>query len=300
MKIAVFGYGSMGKRHVRTLHELGHEIYIYDPSIDFSAKNGEDISATLCADEEAALLRADAVVIAAPARDHLRLFMAAGDRPTFVEKPLSDVSIPYWVNQFATHDARVVQVGYQLRCSGPANLFRECVRGSLPNESIGRPISAQFYVGSDLQTWPGMHYADALVECSHEIDAARWILGECEIKGAMRHGETWEILLHHDSDCITSIHLSTTEARRRRVWEVQGSEGILFWQWSYIGAPSYIARYGGESWIWSGDALQANEDAYRSEIVAFIDACLGRPVPCSLADGLAVMNICEKARRFVR
>src|SRR6476661_2303461 len=85
MRVAVIGLGSAGARHARILLELGHEVVGFDPA----APPHEDIELSDTLD--AAIGRADAVIVASPNSLHAEQALAALElrKPVLVEKPLA-------------------------------------------------------------------------------------------------------------------------------------------------------------------------------------------------------------------
>lgn len=311
MRVLVLGYGSVGKRHVHNLLALGQEVAVCDPGLAPAEwqKSGP-VGAMLFTDRAAALEQSEAVVIAVPAALHVDLCWEAFEKglPVFVEKPLATAINPTWeisagqwdgpwphMGQSWPNGERVVQVGYQLRAHIAARAFQDGMR------TVGAPCSARFFVGSDKQNWPGMSYADALLEYSHEIDAALWLFGSGRCVGAGRVRDTWELVVEHDNGCLTSLHLSGDQHHYGRTWSVLCEHGSVGWSW---GGQSLVAltRDGSEQLeiLWQGDAIQANEEAYRDEMAWFIGAAeRGLHVwanACTLEDALQVLAICDEAR----
>jgi predicted dehydrogenase len=301
MKVALLGFGSAGQRHYKALVSLGQrEVMVYDPRVT------EEMEGRVVSDSpEAVIAAADAVVVASPASEHsthLLLAMSAG-KPTFVEKPLAltaDDSTLAAAVALAERNGTLVQVGYQLRCHEAALAVRRAI------DLLGTPRHARFYVGSDMSRWPGSTYADALLECSHEVDAALWLLGPATVEGAVSVlGHTWELLLRHESGCATTLHLSGGEEPPLRLWRVQCERGDVSWAWS-SGMVIVQERGGGSAIAWHSAAPEAeNALAYRRELELFLVLAAGGgriggvPAvnPCDLEDGLAALRACDLARR---
>lgn len=285
LNVLLIGKGSAGSRHYASLRADGCDVAVADPQCE------PDGSRRFATDADAARSFApEAVVIATPADQHLaQLARWAFDQglPTFVEKPL------FTTADWSREGEPVVHVGYQLRFHDAAIAFRDAVK----NGVAGAPMSARFYVGQDMRLWPGRGYADALLECSHELDAARWVLGDGTLAGAARVGETWEMLLRHDSGCVTTAHLSGDQVMTRRFWEVVGTRGFVRWSWDddEVASGSSLQE---THVLWRGNARECNEHAYRAEIREFLRCARARDrqTACTLADGLAVLRWCDEAR----
>lgn len=299
MKVLIFGYGSMGKRHTETAVALGHEVAVCDTRIGFCR---DDVR--WHASEGAGWNWApEAVVIATPASTHARLFWECRRRGlhVYVEKPLALsyldlMPLPTTDGEqvYPTetrHRGQVEHVGYQLRHHPLALAFHSAVLSD-----IGEPESARFVVACQMPTWPGKDYADALLECSHEIDAARWLGGDGEVVGAIAHGACIELLSAHARIPMVSIHINGFAKWPTRTWTVVGTRDSVIWDWD----TGLVTRWDG-AMMWdagAGASLAFNEDAYRGALTAFFrDVQHGGPATgASLVDGLRALEMVDKAR----
>ncbi len=286
MKVLVLGYGSAGRRHVEHLKALKQTVGVYDPK---QAPLADPDVRCFAHEDMAWLWEPDAVVIATPAETHARLVFGAvavkACQRVFVEKPLylDCLEVPV----FACPLPEVFQVGYQLRCHAGARALKLAVEEG----RVGRVWCGRFYTGSHLDTWSGSGYADALLECSHELDAARWLFGDAEVVGAVQHGDTWEVALRHACGICSTVHMSTAERQYRREWEVVGLDGVV--RWDSPEGHVTLARGGTLETIWRGGPVVENIAAYRAQLAAFV---AGTTSPCTLGDGLAVLRLCDRAR----
>lgn len=166
----VVGLGSIGRRHLDILHELGVE------AAAISRRPGADFASVA---QAVAALRPDYAIIATETADHARVLdelAAAGFTGlTAIEKPLfaERRDFPWGLDAY---------VAYPLRFHPALARLKQLLHG----ETI---LSAHFYVGQYLPDWrPGQDYracysahADqgggALRDLSHELDAANWLLG---------------------------------------------------------------------------------------------------------------------------
>ena len=299
VKVLVLGYGSAGRRHVAHLLSLGARVAVYDPAlvgraVEMPADTRPAPPPRVFWDEgDAMRWGADAVLIATPAQDHLRALarvVAASFRHVFVEKPLALAAF-----EFDGLDELCVQVGYQLRSHPGCRALKDAVDAG----AVGSVQSARFYTGSHISTWGGSSYADALLECSHELDAARWVMGEAEVAGAACHPReaTWEVVLRHAGGPLSSVHMSTVEHLYSRRWCVVGTGGVA--TWDSAEALTTVERVGGAvETVWQGESMEAaNRQAYRAQLEAFLSAArAGATPPCSLEDGLAALRLCDRAR----
>lgn len=281
-KVLVIGCGSIGSRHARNLRMLGAEVGLFDTDISSMAARLSTAITLMTPFEElhAATAWADAIVIASPAKCHVNhLGIAIGARkPTFIEKPVA-LTASETVRELAGIADRwevPVQVGYNLRFH---ELWRS-LRGAVLNHGVGIPDRGDFSIVSNMETWPGMSYADALAECSHEIDQALWMLGPAVCVGAISRdrGYAWDLLLRHEQGAASSVHINTVAHYSARSAAVAGSVSMAGFAW---------------------DGGFGREEMYVDEMVHFLDVVNGKASPsCTLKDGIAVLEIMDQARRL--
>ena len=148
-----------------------------------------------------------------------------------------------------------------------------------------------FVMQCDKSAWPGRAYADMLLEGSHEIDLALWLLGPAVCEWCSGGDEKWTLRLRHESGAVSSVILDGTHQQYYRRASIVGAEGVLSWQWH------------ADTWKWdvAGVVGQTTPtDTYREELRAFlscVETGYSRPA-CSYHDGMAVLNICAQARNF--
>src|SRR5207247_166630 len=127
---------------------------------------------------------------------------------------------------------------------GPAQ-----VKQLLESSAIGKPLSARIHVGSYLPRWrAGQDYrlsysasrtsGGAALDCIHEIDLALWYFGAAELISVaslpahsigLEVDGLIEILLRHESDVLTSVHLNFLQHNYHRSCSIIGSSGTISW-----------------------------------------------------------------------
>jgi predicted dehydrogenase len=179
----VIGLGSIGRRHVRLLRELGLDVGTVS-----RRKTGEEH----CHASIAAGLRATSaryVVIASETTVHREALIALADAgysgTVMVEKPLFAAPAPLPAHRFGG-----LYVGYNLRF----HPVLQAIQRLLAEEPA---ISAQIYVGQYLPDWrPGRDYRQTasatrasgggvLRDLSHELDYMSWLFGPCRRVAAL-------------------------------------------------------------------------------------------------------------------
>jgi predicted dehydrogenase len=147
MRVAVIGLGSAGARHARNLLDLGHEVVGFDP-VASPPHEDVELSDTL----EAAIGRADAVIVASPNSLHAEQALAALElrKPVLVEKPLAVTVVDAeLITAAAERTGAVCGVAMNLRFHpGVVRLKRLVDEGAL-----GDVRFAQVSFGYDLRRW---------------------------------------------------------------------------------------------------------------------------------------------------
>jgi predicted dehydrogenase len=287
VRVLVLGYGSMGRRRVAHAIVSGHDVRVYD------TRRTDIPDAQMIRPGEIGDWRPEAVIVATPAAVHAGLFRQHRQSShVLVEKPLALSIQDYGVSvRSETHLA----VGYNLRFHPGLRLMRSQVH------SVGRPLYAHFRLRCLKRSWPGADYSDMLLEGSHELDLALWMLGPARVVGAGGHGDCWTVLLRHDSGCISTVLL---DGQYRGLYErsvkVVGTDGELDHVWL------------GHSWRWvlaatTGVPQRAGtttpDETYAYESAAFFAACAGETSvspACSVTEALDVLRLCDAARVSAR
>lgn len=244
-RAGVVGCGSIGRRYLVWLAQLGCEVGVYDP--DSSKTINLDASTSIFTDLHSLLEWAeDYVVIASPPRYHCSPMLAAlaGRAKILVEKPLAASLAEARKMLLATEHApgRVFGV-----CNMRFHPAVQAVRKQL--DQIGNPLYARAHFSHRLaQMRPAglnVFAADAkdgggvILDCVHDIDLLVWMLGELNVV------YTWTGRIGPDpiaAEDYAAIHLESAQGIRvamhldfvarwkRRGLELVGTEATLLWQ----------------------------------------------------------------------
>jgi predicted dehydrogenase len=296
--VLVLGCGSMGRRRVRDLQELGiDDILVYDARPSRSAAVAAELGVrALKSPSEGYEAGPKAVLVCTPTSLHLPLAAEAirSGCDVLVEKPLSrDLDGVDDLLGDAERGGRVLMVGYSLR-------FHPCVRRArdwLEEGKIGHVVSARLHVGSYL---PARHpwedyrtgYAaitelggGVLLDAIHEIDLALWLFGSPEHAYAVigRYSrleidteDVVELLLSYRDRRILSVHLDYVQRPHRRWFELTGEEGSIVCD--LVARTVKVFDASSDAW----HTFEAPDDAeqdYLREIKHFLDCLSGQERP---------------------
>lgn len=182
--VAVLGAGHMGADHIRRLDRVvsgARVVSVADPDTDRAKEATAGIDGVLVHAEPAAALDAPgvrAVLIASPAEAHEEALLAAFARglPVLCEKPMVPDSAGALrvVEVEARLGRRLAQVGFMRRYD--AEYMR--LKSLLDSGRLGRALMLHC---THRNVSSPSHFTTAMLvnsSVSHEIDAARWLLGQ--------------------------------------------------------------------------------------------------------------------------
>lgn len=287
--IAVIGLGSIGMRHAKNLHDLGHKVFGYDPDKKAAAELqkmwGGGAMTGSSTDLDEVIERSEAVVIASPTETHFDMIAKCEGKPVFVEKPIGGRGAPIVGN--------VIMVGYNLR-------FHHCVKTAkswIADGLIGEPLWANF-VCAQYNDRPEYLRDGVILNWSHEIDLALYLLGPAKLASSMTRlnrgkDDMVDIILSH-SKCPSTIHLDYVTQPEIRQTVIVGKEGSII-----LDLRSRNAWLRGNAGIIMDhvEAHDSFDDNYVEEMNAFIDRIDGNnTIGCTAEEALAVLKICLNVR----
>jgi predicted dehydrogenase len=318
LKFLVAGAGSIGLRHARNLRLLGAgEIAFADPNErcrdSAAAEFGSPVFSCLT---DGLTWLPDLVVIASPTHLHLKQAMEAAEAGChlFIEKPLgASLESAAELAQLVLEHGLVTLVGCNMRFHpGPAT-----VKNLLENQVIGRPLFARIHTGSYLPGWrPGSDYRQSysanqamgggcILDCIHEIDLARWYLGDVsEVSCLAAHISALEIdtedyamlICRHRKGPISEIHLDYVQRTYERGCQIVGERGSIWWDYRSASVRWFGVDAGGWQEIPQAPGWQVN-DMYVAELRHLLRCLEGSEQPAlSVAAALDVMRIAVAAK----
>jgi len=249
LKVAVIGYGSVGKRHVSNLLRMPNlEIIICtkqkieNPSIK-KIKIVKSISE--CLKEEP-----DVGIISNESSYHVKIAikLANAGIDLFIEKPLSSSLIgTKELLRIVRKKNLITQIGCQLR-------FHKCIKEIkqvISSKKLGKVISVRSECGSFLPDWhPSEDYSKSyaarkelgggvVLTNIHEIDYLYWFFGEItEVFSIVKNSGSLKIsaddfavgVLKFKNDIIGEIHLDYLQKPENRNCKIIGTKGTLVWE----------------------------------------------------------------------
>lgn len=294
MRILVVGLGSIAHRHIQNLK-------LIDPSIRIALWRQKSKSIHLqelapLVDQvmhslnDAVAWKPDAALITNPASLHVEagLALAQQNIHLFIEKPLSnELNGVNELLDLCRSRSLVLMVGYNFRFDPSLQKMRR----ALIEGQIGQPISLRAEVGQFLPGWrSGRDYRQsvsaqsalgggAVLELSHELDYARWLMGEVKKVSAqvanlgeldMDAEDIAEIILQFDNGALGSIHLDMIQRSATRVCRIIGTEGTLAWDCFSHSVRLFSATTNTWSDLQPSQPLERNE-MYVAELEHFLD-----------------------------
>jgi predicted dehydrogenase len=276
LRVAVVGYGSIGRRHVENLARLGvGEITVVRRRQHANPAFVPPADASVVHSQQAAIDRGlDLAIVCNPTSMHLDAaapFARAGV-PVLIEKPLAanakDIDgARDWL------ETSNVGVAYCLRYHPAYQLARE----ALADGAVGRVLYANVWFESYLPDWhPWEDYRSSyaaqpalgggvLPTLDHEIDFLHWVFGQrTSVSGWSARSGALDMpaadLAHlsflFPNQVNATARFSLCRRDRSRGFEFIGDQGTLRLDWS--SAALTLHASGGVETLWSDSAYDVN------------------------------------------
>jgi predicted dehydrogenase len=324
MRLFVVGCGSIGRRHLSNLIRLGEcDILAYDASTERRAEVADQFGIDAVPSLEAGFdERPDCVLICTPNRLHTAHALAAvhAGAHVFIEKPMADSleGVETLIAEAAARERRIL-VGCNFRFDRGLKRVKRLVDDGV----LGRVLGARIVFGQYLPDWhPWEDYrrgysarsdlgGGIILDAIHELDYARWILGEAEAVFCMAGTtgsleidveDTADILLRLSDGVSVSIHVDYLQRAYKRELELYGSEGTL--QWSFQEKMVRWFTASNKHWhseSWTQDPSFTVDEMYLAEMSHFLDCAAGRSTPeLDGVGGRRVLEIALAAKQSAR
>jgi predicted dehydrogenase len=264
-KYMIVGCGSIGKRHIRNLSQLGvHDIIAIDPSAERRAEVMQKLGIRAFETIDEGLSQSpDVALICTPTSFHLQdsLAVARAGCHIFIEKP---VSHQLQGTGRLIDEVRRKKLLTLVGCNFRFHPGLQQVKLLLEEEAIGPVRYARASFGHYLPDWhPWEDYRQGysalrrlgggvLLDRVHEVDYLRWLLGEfSKVSCALgRLGEleidtedTAELTLWvKGGGCLVSVHLDYLRRTYDCSAELLGDEGLIKWSFADNSVRWLVAR----------------------------------------------------------
>jgi predicted dehydrogenase len=318
LTVAVFGFGSIGRRHAANAARLGARVVIAARSPAKVASQCRRLGYYNAATEAEALSLADAVIVATPTDAHVSLATRAARlrKAIFLEKPVaaSRAGVPKLA---AAAKGLVVEVGCQLRAHPALQLLAKRLASGVD----GKVLAFRGCVGQRLDQWrPQADYrlsysADArrgggaLFDLIHEIDLVMWLCGPVTGVAArlstisdlrLRADDLANLLLECGNGACGSLQLDMLSPVYRRSFEVVCAKARYEWDYAAGVLRRFSSRGVQELWRAAPD-FERNElfVAHMRHFLARIKQPKCAPL-CGLDEGIAALDVALAARLAAR
>ncbi len=316
LSVLVAGCGSIGRRHLRVLHELGvRDLRACDPITSArKAVAGEVPAVKLLDSYEAGLdTSPEAVFICSPPKMHVPMAQQAirAGGHVFMEKPVSDTLDG--VDELAIeaeHSRKRLMVGLCFRYhEGVARLREHFDAGR-----IGRLVCVRALMGEHLPDvrpdYRDLYSAkyNGAFDLMHDVDLALWFADQPVRRIHSLFGnysdigieapDMVELLIDFEDRSAAAVHLDFFQRPRRRQFELIGTGGVLsleFARWDRCTVSICKAQNA----QWQHEELTTDRDnMFRAEDKEFLTAVArDLPLDCTLEEGLKSLRVILAAQR---
>jgi predicted dehydrogenase len=261
LKIAVIGYGSIGKRHIQNLLNIKNIEIIICTKQNIKNPNIKKIkivkSILECIEQ-----KPDIGIITNETSKHVKVAnqLVKQDVDVFIEKPLSNSTKDLKILKKTIEKQNIVsQMGCNFR-------FHPCIikmKQIIENGVIGKIISVSAESGSYLPDWhpyedyrKGYAARDDLgggivLTCIHEIDYLYWILGDVQevfsvtgkfSKLKVNSDDMSAIILKFKNNVIGELHLDYFQRPNFKSCKIRGEKGAMYWNSDHNEVKIYLTN----------------------------------------------------------
>lgn len=250
MKILLIGLGSIGKRHLNNILELGYtDISVVTRSgiLPNEYKQLQVFENVHHAFENTFF---DAAIICTPTALHLDALIPAiqkGVKNIYLEKPISHSleKMNEVISLANSNNTRII-VGYDLHF----DLGLQKVHDLIKNNTVGKVLTVNAQVGQYLPDWrPHEDYSNGMsakketgggvmLDLIHEFDYLYWLIGKVNKLASFNNNtqtlkieteDVAEVLLQFENNVIGTIHLDYLQPELIRNCLFTCSSGTIFW-----------------------------------------------------------------------
>jgi len=333
MKYLIAGLGSIGRRHLKMLRELGEEdILLYrthQSTLDDAELAGLPVKTDL---RDALDLGVGAVIVANPTSLHMDVAIPTAEAGCHIllEKPISDdLSRVDELRRAAQKSGSRILVGFQFRYHPTLNKARELIREG----ALGQILTAHVHWGEYLPNWhPWEDYRQGYAAradlgggvigtLTHPLDYLRYLLGEVdELVALTGHisplelsgvEDVGEMALRFRSGAVGGVHVNYFQRPPVHRLEIVGTRGTL--RWKNADGVLHHDSMPDEFGTWRANPAKSvhkdyllpenfeRNDLFRAQMKHFVEVAEGNAEPiCTLEDGVRAVELVLAAKgKFV-
>lgn len=314
-RVLIAGAGSIGRRHLQNLREVGvQDIYLYRTR-DQPLKEAPELP--VFTDLKQALeSNPKAVIVSNPTAFHMEIALAAARAGChlFIEKPLAHSWDGVEELLSLVREKRLVaMVGFDLRFD--PGLCR--IKRLIEQKQIGPFNAIHAQVGQYLPDWrAGEDYrggmsariaagGGVILDLIHELDYTSWLFGPVDRVACfadklssleIETEDTASILLKFQSGAIGTVSLDYVQRCASRTCRIIGELGTILWD--YHGQKVAWYQDNNKSWEeFDYSGFERNE-RFLAEMRHFLACLNGEETPkVDLAAGISVLKVALAAKR---
>ncbi|MBW3000355.1 GNAT family N-acetyltransferase [Candidatus Woesearchaeota archaeon] len=315
IKFLILGCGSIGRRHIKNLLQLGYKDVIgCDSNGPLLERIQKEINIKTSRNFIESLKNVDAVLICTPNHLHTKFAIKAlsEKKHVFIEKPIAHkLDNLEQLKRFSEKNNLVVQVGCNLR-------FHPIIRRTkeiLDRNKIGEIYGARIEYGSYLPDWrPGQDYTEnygakknmgggIILDDIHELDYTAWFFGKirwvfCSASKIsnlkINTEDNAEILLKSNKGFTINIHMDYLQKPSVRKFKIIGSKGMI--KGDVFNKELIILKDNKKNKIPIKKDYDYNQ-SYVDELKQFIDCIENNKKPlCGYNEGRYALKIALKAK----
>jgi predicted dehydrogenase len=314
VKFLIAGLGSIGRRHLRNLVELGQQDIVLYRTGKGTLPEEELSGFESVTDLRVALeRRPEAVIVSNPTALHLDVAIPAAEAGCHIllEKPVSDsMERAAALQRAVSRGGSRILVGFHLRQHPTLRLVKDILLAG----ELGRVTTVRVHWGDYMPAWHSwedytVSYAarkdlggGALLTLSHAFDYLHWLFGDvATARGVYGEGlgmnveAVVEASLRFQSGVLASVHLDYLQRPGDHFLEIVAENGRLRWD-GVSGILDISGLPTGPRRNPPPPGFDRN-DMFVAEMEHFIDVAAGSASPvCSLEDGIRVQETLEQIR----
>lgn len=290
MRFLIIGGGSIGKRHLKNLIDLGQAVVVCEPQPERAEQIKKDLNVDVFTNLDDALkLSFDAVLITNPNIYHLPTAIKAAEAGChlFIEKPLAHTLEGVDKLVALVRDKKLKTL---MGCNWKFHPSFRLMKEMIDTGKIGKVLSFSLNFGQYLPDWhPWEDYrkgysanqslGGGVLLDSHEFDYLQWFLGPIEevfcvnskVSGLEIDTEdVAETIVRTKGGALGNVHLDYIQRPARRHYSFYGEKGTLEWDRS----TKKVALYDAAQAAW--EIIEEDQDydlnqMYLDELKHFIE-----------------------------